>query len=606
MNTSWLTGISIAAMLGIGSGQAADLPVKKANVVVTAWSWTGLYGGLHTGLGFGKAEFSNPYTDFGSTTYGNDVPTPAALLGGQLGYNYQIGNWVAGVEADASWLSSDGTNTCFAVSGLFLSPTCHVKPNSLGILRARFGIATGPEGRTLLYGKAGVAVIQEDVIITRNNGLVLETGTPLFSTGLDVGSTSTRAGWTVGAGVEQAVTPAWSWKFEYDYHRFSGASVATPQTASLLSFDAKPQGTTSSTFVPSTAATIQQDFHSFKLGVNYRFGGDLWATWDLPASPQLYPVKAKALPAPLGWVPGWGFEAGVRYWYNIGHSRLTLGQLATAPDPVDTTVSRLTYENLRTHNGEFFARIDSPYSVFAKGFIGGGAISSGNMRDEDWFLFSNTNGIGSYSNTNSPLVTGNSAYGTIDVGYDWLRGPTFKSSVFVGYNYFYEKMKAFGCVQLAAPLVCSGLGGDAQRPTTILNITETDRWDSLRIGAGGEILIGPVRLSAEAAYLPYVRFQGEDNHFLPSGPLDKVFPEWGHGHGVQFEAFASYNVTANFSVGVGGRYWAMWTTSGQENQTCCNSSNLPSPPSTSKFATEQAGLLLQASYRFGVDAPKLY
>jgi hypothetical protein len=225
----------------------------------------------------------------------------------------------------------------------------------------------------------------------------------------------------------------------------------------------------------------------------------------------------------MGWVPGWEFETGLRYWCSIGRSRLNLGVLESNPDPIDTLVSRLAYENLHTHTGEFFARIDSPYSLFAKGFVGGGAISSGNMRDEDWALFSNTGSgfvpppFSVYSNTNSPLVTGNATYGTVDVGYDWLRGPTFKSGVFVGYNYFYEKMKAFGCVQTARPVV---------------------------------------------------------------------------------------NVTANFSVGVGGRYWAMWTTSGQANFTCCNESGLPAttPPQHFKFATEQAGLLLQASYKPGATA----
>jgi hypothetical protein len=187
-----------------------------------------------------------------------------------------------------------------------------------------------------------------------------------------------------------------------------------------------------------------------------------------------------------------------------------------------------------------------------------------------------------------------------DRGYGRHRAGT--GGRFVGYNYLHQKMKAFGCVELAAPLVCSGFVNDPQRPTTILNITESDTWHSLRIGAGGEILIGPVRLSAEAAYLPYVRFQGEDNHFLPdTGALDGVFPEWGHGRGVQLEAFATYNVTANFSVGVGGRYWAMWTTSAEMNKTCCGSG--PTPPQHFKAATEQAGLLIQASYKFGVFAP---
>jgi hypothetical protein len=225
------------------------------------------------------------------------------------------------------------------------------------------------------------------------------------------------------------------------------------------------------------------------------------------------------------------------------------------------------------------------------------------MHDEDWPLFLSSDGFGQYSNTNSPTLTGNTRYGTIDVGYALLRGPAFKSGVFVGYNYFHEKMNSFGCVELAGPLTCI-----PPRPTTVLNITESDSWSSLRIGAGGEIMIGPVRLSAEAAYLPYVRFKGEDNHFLPdTGALDGVFPEQGHGRGVQFEALVSYDIMPNLSIGVGGRYWAMWTTSAEMNQTFCAPVKpcpaTPTEPQHFKAATEQAGVLVQASYKFGVVAP---
>jgi hypothetical protein len=59
-------------------------------------------------------------------------------------------------------------------------------------------------------------------------------------------------------------------------------------------------------------------------------------------------------------------------------------------------------------------------------------------------------------------------------------------------------------------------------------------------------LIGPVRLSAEAAYLPYASFKGEDNHFLPdSGALDGVFPEWGHDRGVQNHCLRSVSCIKN-------------------------------------------------------------
>jgi hypothetical protein len=316
---------------------------------------------------------------------------------------------------------------------------------------------------------------------------------------------------------------------------------------------------------------------------------------------RLYPLHA--VPSLPAFGPGWQFEGGARYWYNIGRLRIDVGQVPSAGAPIDSNLSRLTYENMETHNGELFGRLDSPYNLFVKGFLGGGGITSGNMHDEDWFVFNTTSGSGLYSNTNSPSVTGNTKYGTIDFGYDWLRGPGFKSGIFVGYNYFQENPKAWGCVQLAAPLVCSGLGDDPQRPTSILGISQSNSWHSLRIGAGGEIFIGPVRLSAEAAYLPYVRFQGEDNHWDPSGQLGRPFDEWGHGSGAQFEAFATYDITPRFSVGLGGRYWAMWTTSAKSKE---NTNILPPQEHQHhKFATEQAGLLFQASYKFGVTAPTL-
>ena len=75
-----------------------------------AWFWTGFYVGGHVGAAVGTADFADP---FGSSIFGDKVTTPGFLTGGQIGYNWQVpnSNWVLGVEADASWLTSDGTNT---------------------------------------------------------------------------------------------------------------------------------------------------------------------------------------------------------------------------------------------------------------------------------------------------------------------------------------------------------------------------------------------------------------------------------------------------------------------------------------------------------------
>src|SRR5208282_5087192 len=93
----------------------SDLPIFKRPIAPPppAWFWTGFYGGVHVGAVAGTTNFTDP---FGSSIFGDNVTTPGFLAGGQIGYNWQVPNspWVLGVEADASWLTADGTDTCLA------------------------------------------------------------------------------------------------------------------------------------------------------------------------------------------------------------------------------------------------------------------------------------------------------------------------------------------------------------------------------------------------------------------------------------------------------------------------------------------------------------
>jgi outer membrane protease len=117
---------------------------------------------------------------------------------------------------------------------------------------------------------------------------------------------------------------------------------------------------------------------------------------------------------------------------------------------VNRLASRLTYDDMNTNGGELFARLDTRQNLMVKGFIGFGSGDNGKMNDEDWLLPFGPNII-AYSNTLSS-VDDRIAYGTVDAGYDWLRGPDYKVASFVGYNLFNQDMKAFGCNQLASPL----------------------------------------------------------------------------------------------------------------------------------------------------------
>jgi opacity protein-like surface antigen len=131
-----------------------------------SYDWSGFYLGGHVGAAYGTSTFSDPY---GASIYGDSVQTPGFLAGVQGGYNYQTGPWVLGLEADADWMASDGTNTCLAYSGYYISSNCHSHPDALGTLTGRIGYAFGPLGRTLPYVKGGMAWVHNNAEINVNN-----------------------------------------------------------------------------------------------------------------------------------------------------------------------------------------------------------------------------------------------------------------------------------------------------------------------------------------------------------------------------------------------------------------------------------------------------
>jgi opacity protein-like surface antigen len=157
--------VAIALIAAVSPAAAADLP-RLLPAMPVQWNWTGLYWGAHLGGSYGESSFTSP---FGPSLYGDHVRTPAAMAGLQLGYNYQAAaNWVFGVEADISALNGDGTQTCFAASGFFLSANCRVKHKAMATGTGRIGFVTGPGGRTLLYGKAGIAWLAQSIDLTTN------------------------------------------------------------------------------------------------------------------------------------------------------------------------------------------------------------------------------------------------------------------------------------------------------------------------------------------------------------------------------------------------------------------------------------------------------
>ncbi len=151
---------------------------------------------------------------FTATRCARRARSPAA----QIGYNWQFGRGLVGLEADANWADLFGTETCFAYSGFYVSANCRADVDAVGTIAARFGWLVGPGASTLLYGKAGGAWSYSSVDATTN-------GDPGFPT---TDTSRVHWGWMLGAGVERAISQRWSLKAEYDFLSFGNQGLSTP------------------------------------------------------------------------------------------------------------------------------------------------------------------------------------------------------------------------------------------------------------------------------------------------------------------------------------------------------------------------------------------
>lgn len=542
-------------------GTAEKAAARPESGAAAVSNWQGFYFGGHVGAFTGTTTISDPD---GPGLFGGSVTTPGFLVGVQAGYNWLfLPQWLAGVQIDGSYLTSQGHNTCLQSSIDRVGADCRAYPSELAALTGRLGYVTEPGGRTLIYGKAGVAWMHSQLSVNPGNtsldGFALADEA---NAAADPLSQSLGAwGWTVGAGVEYAMTPKWSLDLGYEYVRFSGMNVATPQT-----IDVTTAGHV--TTVSGSSAGVAQDLHIARVGLNYHWGGV-----SRPSGGTSGDTDDGGT-----WVAGWEFETGARYWYSSGNFQ-------SANGTPGSLVSRLPFDNMEGHSGELFGRLDSPFNVFLKGFVGGGVITNGTMYDEDWGLASSLAAAPTGYEITQSGVNGSFSYLTADVGYNILRGRDHKVGLFVGYNRYQTLMNTQGCSQLVNPEsgVCA-----PNIPASANAITEFDTWHSLRLGVSAEVQFWDrFKIGVDLAYLPYVYVDALDTHRLRDPPLS--FPVNGTGNGVQGELILSYRLTDAFSIGIGGRYWSMWTTTAQ----------LQDGSSFFSLNTDRSGVFVQASYRFG-------
>ena len=366
-------------------------------------------------------------------------------------------------------------------------------------MAGRVGFLIDPLNHTLVYGKAGGAWMDSHISIHPGNAPFGDFAGAEFP-GSATSANASAWGGMIGAGLEHALTPAWSISFEYDYYRFASTNVSTPQTISATR-TAPPTFTED----PSSTSGVTADMQVVKLALNYHWGEDLAAAWTYVPALAIAAMPAAAQPAPF--LNGWAIEGGTRYWYSTGTSKNTSGG--------GTLLSRLTYDNLTGQSGEFFARVDTPAEVFIKGFVGAGAITGGKMNDEDWGLIEE---IDSEEKTKVPTafeVTGSTVSGWLkyaagDVGYNVWHTHDYKVGPFVGYSYFHQTMNSFGCVQLTTPgSIC-----DPPAPANQTTISQDDTWQALRVGVSAVATIWErFGINGDVAYLPYAQFSGLDSHW---------------------------------------------------------------------------------------------
>jgi outer membrane immunogenic protein len=254
--SSLLIGASLSA------ARAADMPLK-APPPAPWYDWTGFYVGINAGYSWGNTSTSYTGTGAGFAPFTTSQNMDGGLGGGQIGYNWQFNrNWLFGLEADIQGTGQRGsasfppvttTVAGIAVTTITSTGTLTQKLPWFGTVRARLGIE--PTDHWLVYATGGLAYggINSTAAITTTVASPGGTATAATS-----GSNSTtRAGWTIGAGVEGVISGPWTAKLEYLYMDFGnvGTGFVGPGAGAYTTLGASSHVTD----------------NVLRVGLNYRF-----------------------------------------------------------------------------------------------------------------------------------------------------------------------------------------------------------------------------------------------------------------------------------------------------------------------------------------------
>jgi len=280
MRRMLLLGMSMVAAVMLGSAaQAADMPVKAPPIAAPVmYNWTGVYIGAHIGGawrgGNGHDHFDSAHdciswVCFDDNGFGRH--NGRFIGGGQIGYNYQVSQWVWGIEGQISGVASNNDDDA---CGFFTTPAggrdflfrCRDRSGWVASLAARLGVAFGQTGNWLLYVKGGGAFADANFGLRFRDDCALIVSPTICNSGVifNNNNDNTRTGWMIGVGLEYGAWGNWSWKLEYNFMDFGHRDIHFDNTFIV-------------TGCPTVGCRLIRDLdfdrqiNVVKFGLNYRF-----------------------------------------------------------------------------------------------------------------------------------------------------------------------------------------------------------------------------------------------------------------------------------------------------------------------------------------------
>ncbi|WP_241671265.1 omptin family outer membrane protease [Dankookia rubra] len=315
---------------------------------------------------------------------------------------------------------------------------------------------------------------------------------------------------------------------------------------------------------------------------------------ELPVLAQS-PLPYKMMESLGAFASQFSFSGGVRYWYSQSNNHF---KFSNGFPGYGNPTSTLDWNGNTAHSGEGYVRIDHHTTrLFVKALGGGGGINGdGEMTDRDFLA-----GQRSFSVTRSAVNGADLSYAMLDLGIN-LRPvpqhmPDLTISPFIGYHYWSDNpiSKGLNCeTRDVAPRECFQT---VLLDQSVKAVGYGIRWDVLRVGLGAAIPVALVKglsVSAEVAWVPYAHFNVDDSHYLrvDLGPTPNSYHR-GSARGVEAEVMVSYALTDRFKLGVGGRYWGLFSYDGESTFRQSQRSY-----SGTRFEQQRYGLLVEAKYRF--------